>query len=442
MSDNKYIFIREDGQGSSTPIDGGLPMDVDSELEPLVTLNDFLQRKTKEAQAEEAAPADEKDEPQGRAPAHNNDKNKKANAVRGPRGGYRTYTDEQIEKLIDLVIEQHATAAEAARITGINERTAQRLVKEWKDRGSNELPVRSQTAKRRGPKNKLTEEHSQFLIDYIDENPLAVLEETMDALCARFEGLKISKASLHRHMVSECSLSFKRARKLVDKRNALEIRQARKEWVEHWMNTDLDFFTNCVFIDEAGFHTHMIRNMAWSRKGEPANVTVPTQRGNSITIVGAIHARGVVNMTLRKPKASKKRKLPGSTVRKTTGTNADHYQEFVKSVIDILDKAGLKGMYLVMDNASIHRSKGLQELVEARGHKCCYLPPYSPFLNPIEECWSKMKATFRRQRLTEKDNLSNRIQEAAHSVTTQDIYGWIKHATEFFPLCLEMIENL
>ena len=41
-----------------------------------------------------------------------------------PRGSYRRYNDDQIEKLIDLVIEEGKIAKGAALITGINIRTA------------------------------------------------------------------------------------------------------------------------------------------------------------------------------------------------------------------------------------------------------------------------------------------------------------------------------
>jgi transposase len=35
-------------------------------------------------------------------------------------------------------------------------------------------------------------------------------------------------------------------------------------------------------------------------------------------------------------------------------------------------------------------------------------PPYPPFLNPIEEFWSKVKAGVRRNALTADDRLSDR----------------------------------
>jgi len=34
---------------------------------------------------------------------------------------------------------------------------------------------------------------------------------------------------------------------------------------------------------------------------------------------------------------------------------------------------------------------GIEEMILARGARLEYLPPYSPDLNPIEQCWSKVK---------------------------------------------------
>ena len=53
-----------------------------------------------------------------------------------PRGPYRRYTSNQIERLFDLVTEEAKTAKEAALITGIDIRTAQhyiifRITKTW-----------------------------------------------------------------------------------------------------------------------------------------------------------------------------------------------------------------------------------------------------------------------------------------------------------------------
>lgn len=46
---------------------------------------------------------------------------------------------------------------------------------------------------------------------------------------------------------------------------------------------------------------------------------------------------------------------------------------------------------IVMDNASFHKGKLMQETIESNGHILEYLPPYSPDLNPIEQKWAQAK---------------------------------------------------
>ncbi len=52
----------------------------------------------------------------------------------------------------------------------------------------------------------------------------------------------------------------------------------------------------------------------------------------------------------------------------------------------------------MMDNLSAHKTEKARELVEARGCELVYLPPYSPDFNPIEEAFSKLKASCVRPR--------------------------------------------
>lgn len=82
-------------------------------------------------------------------------------------------------------------------------------------------------------------------------------------------------------------------------------------WVNRWMGTDLDYTNNCVFIDEAAFHFNLKRSFAWSKKGTSATVKVPKRRAKTTTILGAISPYGIVNISVRRPRAtapSKKKK--------------------------------------------------------------------------------------------------------------------------------------
>jgi transposase len=124
---------------------------------------------------------------------------------RKTRGPYRRYTAYQIEQLFDYVIEQGKTAKEAALLTGINIRTAQHYIKKYNDDDERRLPVSGRKSGV-GRKAKLTQAHSQFLIDYVDEYPAAVLSDIRRNLREAFPGLSISISTLHRHLVQKCKL--------------------------------------------------------------------------------------------------------------------------------------------------------------------------------------------------------------------------------------------
>ena len=55
-----------------------------------------------------------------------------------------------------------------------------------------------------------------------------------------------------------------------------------------------------------------------------------------------------------------------------------------------------KGQYVILDNASFHKSAKTKELIEKAGCYLLFLPKYSPDLNPIEHCWANFKNYLRK----------------------------------------------
>ncbi|KAI8888416.1 hypothetical protein K501DRAFT_141539, partial [Backusella circina FSU 941] len=81
-------------------------------------------------------------------------------------------------------------------------------------------------------------------------------------------------------------------------------------------------------------------------------------------------------------------------------------------------------MYIVIDNATIHKTPDVLQAIRDNGHIPLFLPPYSPFLNPIEECWSKIKTKVRKSPLQKNEILATRIQEAAKTISAKDCKGY------------------
>ena len=80
-----------------------------------------------------------------------------------------------------------------------------------------------------------------------------------------------------------------------------------------------------------------------------------------------------------------------------------------------------------MDNLPAHKVSGVRERIESVGAQLEYLPAYSPDFNPIEQCWSKLKAHLRKVSARTSERLDEAITEAFWSITPSDAAGWFEH---------------
>ena len=69
------------------------------------------------------------------------------------------------------------------------------------------------------------------------------------------------------------------------------------------------------------------------------------------------------------------------------------------------------GDVIVIDNASIHHSQAIEEIVAQAGCEIWYLPPYSPDLNKIERWWFVLK-NWMRQRWDEFESVRDCVDAA------------------------------
>ena len=91
------------------------------------------------------------------------------------------------------------------------------------------------------------------------------------------------------------------------------------------------------------------------------------------------------------------------------------------------------GDIVVWDNVPTHKSGRVIALIETAGARVEPLPAYSPDLNPIEECISKVKAELRRVKAETVRKLRSAMKQAFAKVTRQDIRGWFKHCGYVVP---------
>ncbi|KAI8990356.1 hypothetical protein BDB01DRAFT_833370 [Pilobolus umbonatus] len=141
----------------------------------------------------------------------------------------------------------------------------------------------------------LQQEHKEYIINLYDQNLQARVVDIVESLTKSFENFSLKETSVRTFMKTECKLE----------RNSEDKLRQRFGWVERWASTDMDYLSNCVFVDESGFDINMRSPSAWFTVGTPAIVETKSAKATSHTISGAIGAIGVVDIELRvaeKPK--------------------------------------------------------------------------------------------------------------------------------------------
>lgn len=128
---------------------------------------------------------------------------------------------------------------------------------------------------------------------------------------------------------------------------------------------------NLVYIDESGIEERIVKDRGWCKKNQKLSAKKSGKYYERSNIIA-----GYVNKKIISPMVF------------YSSCNSKLFETWVeKSLIKELKP----GQYVVMDNASFHKSQRTKELIESVGCKVIFLPPYSPDLNPIEKFWANMK---------------------------------------------------
>ena len=69
------------------------------------------------------------------------------------------------------------------------------------------------------------------------------------------------------------------------------------------------------------------------------------------------------------------------------------FNDYIKSLIEFLKKEHPDEKFVfIMDNAIVHQKEEVTAICTAENIRCLFLAPYSPYLNPIERCFSQIKS--------------------------------------------------
>jgi transposase len=135
-----------------------------------------------------------------------------------------------------------------------------------------------------------------------------------------------------------------------------------------------------IYVDESGIDSKCHRKHCWCEKGK----NIPTNNTGKeyirTTIIGALRDGD---------KAKNETKKQMALLSFYGTTNKETFLFWLKKCLLPRIK---KDDVIIMDNASIHKSIEVRKLIESKKARLIYQPPYSPFLNKIENYWAFLKS--------------------------------------------------
>ena len=86
------------------------------------------------------------------------------------------------------------------------------------------------------------------------------------------------------------------------------------------------------------------------------------------------------------------------------------------------------GDVVVLDNLGSHKGTAVRHAIRGAGAHLLFLPAYSPDLNPIEQFFSKLKHSLRRQQARTYETLCSASANTLDAVTPQECANYIQNS--------------
>lgn len=172
---------------------------------------------------------------------------------------------------------------------------------------------------------------------------------------------------------------------------------------------------NTICLDESSIYLNMSSNYGRNKSGKRVIRKTNKYPYKRYNLLCAICADKVVGWKLYKD-------LKGGV---KTDNIIDFYNEFIK------DK--YSNYVVIMDNAVIHKSKRIKELIEATGNDLLYSLPYHPETNSIEEFFSQLKHYIKQESPDGYDEIVRVIDDTIkNKIKKSHLQNYLKHSYRIY----------
>jgi transposase len=354
----------------------------------------------------------------------------------GPRGHYNQVSNQDRNRIIDAFENDAMDYVQVAETLGVKRQTARSVIVVYLRHG------RRDAIPRRGHRPpKVDDDMKDTLQQIVDENPLLTLEAINAELRRGLpEKPAISRSTLARAL-DGMLLTIKLAEDVPEGRNAERVLQERVDYAQWFLREGV--LGHLIYIDECGYNLWTRRSYGRAPRGQPVRRVVNNQRGRNCNCTFAISSEvGLVHHTIR-----------------LASTTLLSFQQFIDEMCAAAVQMFPAGdqIFVIYDNARPHVNAVAPP--EFNNISVKRLPPYSPFLNPVEMAHSAFKAGVKRalslpamqNRVGDRDAATEAglnmqgwrarlLEEVAAEnvdiITPEKCHRWYNHAQTYLPRCI------
>jgi transposase len=258
---------------------------------------------------------------------------------------------------------------------------------------------------------KITPEIEQFIKNYVKKYPTTTLWEYSKLVYKNFN-IHLSDSSIY-NIFKKYKLTRKRLRSKYypEKRTG----QEKQDLDNFYKNLEKYNYKKTICLDETSIYLNMTLSYGRSKSGTRVikkTTKYPYKRYN---LLCAISSNKVVGWNLYPERKG--------------GVKTIDIIEFYNNCI----KNKYENHLIIMDNAVIHKSKIIKNIIENSNNELLYSVPYHPETNAIEEFFSQLKHYIKKESPNTYDDIHKVIKDTILTkIKKEHLKNYLKHSFKVY----------
>ena len=258
---------------------------------------------------------------------------------------------------------------------------------------------------------KITPEIEEFIKNYVKKYPTTTLWEYSKLVYEKFN-IHLSDKSIY-NILHKYKLTRKRLRSKYypEKRTG----QEKQDLDNFYKNLEKYNYKKTICLDETSIYLNMTLSYGRSKSGTRVikkTTKYPYKRYN---LLCAISANKVVGWNL----------YPERKGGIKTVDIIEFYNNYIKNKYE--------NHLIIMDNAVIHKSKIIKNIIENSNNELLYSVPYHPETNAIEEFFSQLKHYIKKESPNTYDDIDKVIKDTILTkIKKEHLKNYLKHSFKIY----------